>query len=138
MITRKSERERAQTNEQDIRHRPDSPPPVTVVSHYFRFDRNCGGENRNEKVFHWVLDQGERSAGVLAIAMVSVEVVAMDISMEGVQRMVNETVDEENKRVVWQNKRGNKKTLVTSFFVVVMYRHTVLAAASIPAIAAQR
>ena len=42
-------------------------------------------------------DQGGRGAGVLAIDMAGVEVVAVDIAMEGVQSAVNETADEENK-----------------------------------------
>ena len=94
---RMSERERAQTNEQDRRYTPDSPPSITRARHRFGFDGKCGGDNRNEEVLHWVLDQGGREAGVLAIAMAGVEVVAVDITMEGVQSTVNETADEENK-----------------------------------------
>ena len=97
MRTRKLERERAQTNGQDIRYTPDSPPPVTVAPHRLRFDGNCGGDDRNKEVLHWVLDQGGRGAGVLAIVMAGVEVVAVDIAMEGVQSAVNETAEEENK-----------------------------------------
>ena len=109
-----------------------------MASRHFCFDGNCGGNDCNEEVLHWVLDQGGRDAGVLAIVMAVVEIVAMDIAMEGIQSMVNETADEENKWMVWQNKRGNNKTLLASFFSVVMYRYNVLAAASIAAIAAQR
>ena len=65
--------------------------------HRFCFDGNCGGDNRDEEVLHWVLDQGGRGAGVLAIGMAGVEVVAMDTAMEDVQSAVNETADEENK-----------------------------------------
>ena len=36
-------------------------------------------------------------AGVLAIGMMDVEVVVVDIAIEGVQSAVNETADEENK-----------------------------------------
>jgi hypothetical protein len=68
-----------------------------VAPHRFRFDGNCGGDDRDEEVLHWVLDQGGRDAGVLAIDMVGVEVVAVDITVEGVQSAVNETADEENK-----------------------------------------
>ena len=73
------------------------PPPITVARHSFRFDGNCGGDDRDEEVLHWVLDQGGRGAGVLAIDMVGVESIAVDIAMEGVQNVVNETADEENK-----------------------------------------
>ena len=68
-----------------------------MAPHRFRFDGNCGGDDRDEEVLHWVLDQGGRGAGVLAIDMVGVEVVAVDITVEGVQSAVNETADEENK-----------------------------------------
>ena len=63
----------------------------------FRFDGNCGGDDRDEEVLHWVLDQGGRDAGVLAIGMAGVEVVAVDITVEGAQGAVNQTADEENK-----------------------------------------
>ena len=65
--------------------------------HHFRFDGNCGGNDRDEELLHWVLDQGGRGTGVLAIGMVGVEVVAVDITVEGIQSAVNETADEENK-----------------------------------------
>ena len=73
------------------------PPPITVAPHRFRFDGNVGGDDRDEEVLHCVLDQGGRGAGVLAIDMVGVEVVAVDLAVEGVQSAVNETADEENK-----------------------------------------
>ena len=63
----------------------------------FCVDGNCGGDNCDEEVLHWVLGQGGRGAEVLSIAMMGVEVVAVDIAMEGVQNVVNETADEENK-----------------------------------------
>ena len=44
-----------------------------------------------------MLDQGGHAVGVLAIVMSNVEVVAVDIVMEGVQSAVNKTADEENK-----------------------------------------
>ena len=101
MITRKLERERAQKHGQDMRHTPDPPPPpllpITVAPHRFRFDGNYGRVDRDEEVLHWFLDQGGRGADVLVIAMVGVEVVAVDITVEGVQSVVNETADEENK-----------------------------------------
>ena len=59
--------------------------------------RRCDGDDHNEEFLHLVLDQGGRGAGVLAIDMVGVEVVAVDITVEGVQSAVNETADEENK-----------------------------------------
>ena len=68
-----------------------------MAPHRFHFDGNCGGDDRDEEVLHWVLDQGGRGAGVLDIDMVGVEVVAVDITVEGVQSAVNETADEENK-----------------------------------------
>ena len=80
MVTGKLERER----ESMIPHRPC-------------FNGVCGRGNHNEEVLHWVLDQGGRGAGVLAIDMTGVEVVAMDIVVKGVQSAVNETADEENK-----------------------------------------
>ena len=82
-----------------MRHTPDSPhpPPVTIAPHCFRFDGNCGGDGCNEEVLHWVLDQRGHVAGVLAIVMTGVEVVAVDTTMEGIQSAVNETADEENK-----------------------------------------
>ena len=110
-----------------------------MVSHRCRFDsRNCGGDNRNEEVLQWVLDQGGRCAGVCAIAMAGGEVVAVDIAVKDVQSKVNETANEENKWVVWQNKRGNKQMFLTSFFAAAMYRHNVLENTAIAAIAAQR
>ena len=47
----------------------------------FCFDGICGGENFDEEVLHWVFDQGGRGAGVLAITMAGVEVVAVDIAI---------------------------------------------------------
>jgi hypothetical protein len=67
-----------------------------VARHQFRFDGNCGGEDHDEEVLHWVLDQGGRDAGVLAIDMAG-EVVAVDTAMDGIQSAVNEKADEENK-----------------------------------------
>ena len=74
---------------------PPPPPPITVAPHRFRFDGNCGGGDRDEEVLNWVLDQGGRGAGVLTIVIV--EVISVDISMEGVQSAADETADEENK-----------------------------------------
>ena len=68
-----------------------------MAPHCFRFDGNCGGDDRNEEVLHWVFDQGGRGAGVLAIDMTGVEVVAVDITTDDVQSAVNETAGEENK-----------------------------------------
>ena len=68
-----------------------------MAPHRFRFDGNCGGDDRDEEVLHWVLDQGGRGTGLLAIDMAGVKVVAVDIAVEGVQITVNETADEENK-----------------------------------------
>ena len=68
-----------------------------MAPHRFHFDGNCGGDDRDEEVLHWVLDQGRRGAGVLDIAMAGVEVVVVDIAMKGVQNTLNETADEENK-----------------------------------------
>ena len=68
-----------------------------MAPHRFRFDRNCGGDDRDEEVLHWVFDQGGCGAGVLASDMTGMEVVALDIAMEGVQGAVNEAADEENK-----------------------------------------
>ena len=85
---------------QDIRYTPDPPPPpppITVAPHPFRFDGNCGGDDRNVEIIYWVLDQGGRSAKVVFIVMAGVEVVAMDTATEGVQSAANETADEENK-----------------------------------------
>ena len=73
MILRTAERERTPTQAQTIRYTP------------------------REEVLYWVLDQGEYGAGVLYIDMTGGKVVAVDISMEGVQNAVNETADEENK-----------------------------------------
>ena len=97
MRTRKLERERAQTDGQDIRYTPHSPPPVTVAPHRLRFNGNCGGDDRNKEVLHRVLDQGGRGAGVLAIVMAGVEVVAVDVAMEGVRSAANDIADEESK-----------------------------------------
>ena len=72
-------------------------PSVTVAPHRLCFGENCGGDHRNKEVLHWVCDQGGRGAGVLAIVTASVEVIAMDIAMEGVQSAMNEIADEENK-----------------------------------------
>ena len=93
----KLERKRAQTNAQDIRYTPDYPPPVIVAPRRLHFDGHCGGDDCNEEFIHWVLDQGGRGAGVLVIVMEGVEVVAVYITMEGVQSAVNETADKENK-----------------------------------------
>ena len=68
-----------------------------MTPHRFRFDGNCGGDDCNEEVIHWVIDQGGRGASVLATVMVGMEVVAVDIAMEGGQSSVNETTEEENK-----------------------------------------
>ena len=65
-----------------------------MAPHRFRFDGNCDGDDRNEEVLCWVLDQGGRGVGVLAIVMASVEVVAVAIAMEGVQSAANKTADE--------------------------------------------
>ena len=94
---RKLERERAQTNEQYIRYTPDSPPSVIVTPHRLCFDGNCGGDDHNEEVLRWVLDLGGCGAGLLAIVMAGVEVIAVDIAMEGIQSAANKTADEENK-----------------------------------------
>ena len=67
-----------------------------MAPHRLHFDGNCGGDDRNEEVLHWVLDQGGRDAGVLAIDMAG-EVVAVDTAMDGVQSAVNEKADEGNK-----------------------------------------
>jgi len=67
-----------------------------VAPRHFCFDGNFDGDYHNEEVLCWVLDQRGRGAGVLAIAVTGVEVVAVDIAMEGVQSTVNETADEEN------------------------------------------
>ena len=68
-----------------------------MAPHRFRFDGNCGGDDCDEEVLHWVLDQGGRGTRVLAIAMAGVEVIVVDITIEGVQSAVNKTADEENK-----------------------------------------
>ena len=63
----------------------------------FHFDGNCGRDNHNKEILHWVLDQGGCGTGVLAIVIADVEVFTVDIAMEGVQSAVNETADKENK-----------------------------------------
>ena len=65
--------------------------------HCLYFGRNCGGHVGNEEVLHQDLDQRVCGAGVLAIDMEDMEVVAMDILMKGEQSTMNRTVDEENK-----------------------------------------
>ena len=67
-----------------------------MAPHYFRFDGNCGGEDRDEEVRHWVIDQVGRGAGVLTVDIAGVEVFAVAITMEDVQSAVNKTADEEN------------------------------------------
>ena len=68
-----------------------------MASHRLSSDENCDGDDRNKEVLHWVLDQGGRGAGVLAIVTTGVEAVAVDITVEGVQSVANKTADEENK-----------------------------------------
>ena len=68
-----------------------------MAPHHFRFDGHFGGDDCNEEVLHWVLDQGGRGAGVLTIDMAGDEVVAVGIAVEGVQSAVNETAYKENK-----------------------------------------
>ena len=73
MILRTAERERTPTHAQTIRYTP------------------------REEVLYWVLDQVRRGTGMLATAMTCGEVVAVEITMEGVQSVANKTVGEENK-----------------------------------------
>ena len=68
-----------------------------MAPHRLRFDGNCGGDDCNKEVLHWVLYQGGRGARVLVIVMAGVKVVAVDVAMEDVQSAANKTVDEENK-----------------------------------------
>ena len=68
-----------------------------MAPHRFCFDRNCGEDDCNEEVLHWVLDQGGRGTRVLVIVTTGMKVVAMDIGMDSVQSAVNETTYEENK-----------------------------------------
>ena len=75
---------------------------------------------------------------MLAIITTSVEVVVVDITMEGVQSVANKTADGENKCVVWHNNRGNKHMLLTSFSVVAMYHHNVLENSAVAAIVVRR
>ena len=67
-----------------------------MACHHFCFDGKFGKDDCDEEFLHWVLDQGGRGAGVLAIDMAG-EIVAVDIAMDGVQSAVNETTDVENK-----------------------------------------
>ena len=83
MIPRRLERRRAKTIGQDIRYIPTFPPPVR--------------DDHNEEVLHWVLDQGGGGVGLLVVVIAGVEDVAVDIAMKGIQSVVNETADEENK-----------------------------------------
>ena len=67
--------------------RAPPPPSVTVAPHHFRFDGDCGGDDCTEEILHWVLDQGGRGNGVVAIVMAGVEIVAMDIAMADARDM---------------------------------------------------
>ena len=74
----------------------------------------------------------------MVIVMAGVEVVAVNVVLEGDWSVANTIVHEESKGVAWQNTRQNKHTLLPFFFVVAMCRHNRLEAATIVAITARR
>jgi hypothetical protein len=64
-------------------HISSPPHPAAVALPRHRFDDDHGGDDLDEEVLDWVLGQGGRGAGVLAIAMTGMEVVPVDVAMEG-------------------------------------------------------
>ena len=59
------------------------PHPVAVAPPCHHFNEGHGGDNLDEELLYRVLGQGGHCAGVLAITIAGVEVVTVDVVMEG-------------------------------------------------------
>ena len=95
---RKLDRERAQTNGQDIRYTPDSPPRLSLWPlAIFVLMKILVGTIAMKKFFIGFLTREDMAPGCWPLTWRGGEVAAVDITVEDIQSTVNDTADEENK-----------------------------------------